>query len=237
MGRPRAAARSPASVTAVFADGTRVPLEHVRSGIWEGTRSGGPGRYELVTTYADGAGLRRGRPLPAPADARRARPAPDRRGPARAAVERPRRARAHDGRLDGDVVRGVGAQRRAVRVVGDFNRWDGQGHAMRSMGGSGVWELFIPGIGAGTTYKFELLSRRGDVGAQGRPDGAVRRGAAGDSIRRRPVLVRVGRPGLDRAPPSLDAGVAADVGVRAAPRLVAARDCRTAMPPTSSSTT
>ena len=33
-------ARSRASVTAVFADGTRVPLEHVRAGIWEGTRSG-----------------------------------------------------------------------------------------------------------------------------------------------------------------------------------------------------
>ena len=45
------AGRSPASVTAVFADGTRVPLEHVRAGIWEGTRSGDPGRYEIVTTY------------------------------------------------------------------------------------------------------------------------------------------------------------------------------------------
>ena len=41
-----------ASVTAVFADGTRVPLEHVRAGIWEGTRAGAPARYELVTTYA-----------------------------------------------------------------------------------------------------------------------------------------------------------------------------------------
>src|SRR6478609_7583158 len=39
------------SVTAVFTDGTEVPLEHVRSGIWEGLRSGDPGPYHLVTTY------------------------------------------------------------------------------------------------------------------------------------------------------------------------------------------
>ena len=50
---------------------------------------------------------------------------------------------------------------RAVRIVGSFNDWDGQGHAMRSMGGSGVWELFVPGVGAGETYKFDLLSSAG----------------------------------------------------------------------------
>ncbi|WP_062380197.1 1,4-alpha-glucan branching protein GlgB [Demequina pelophila] len=51
---------------------------------------------------------------------------------------------------------------RAVRVVGDFNHWQGAGHAMRSLGSSGVWELFIPGIGAGTAYKFEILDRNGN---------------------------------------------------------------------------
>jgi len=50
---------------------------------------------------------------------------------------------------------------RAVRVIGDFNGWDGRGHAMRSLGDSGVWELFIPGIGAGTTYKYEIFSADG----------------------------------------------------------------------------
>ncbi len=45
---------------------------------------------------------------------------------------------------------------RAVRVVGDFNGWDGRSHAMRSLGSSGVWELFIPGVVAGSRYKFEL---------------------------------------------------------------------------------
>ncbi|WP_066942906.1 1,4-alpha-glucan branching protein GlgB [Microtetraspora fusca] len=44
-----------------------------------------------------------------------------------------------------------------VRVIGDFNHWDGAGHPMRSLGRSGVWELFIPEVGAGTRYKFAVL--------------------------------------------------------------------------------
>ncbi|MDE1980767.1 MAG: 1,4-alpha-glucan branching protein GlgB [Betaproteobacteria bacterium] len=46
-----------------------------------------------------------------------------------------------------------------VSVVGDFNRWDGRQHPMRSRGSSGVWELFVPGIPAGTLYKFEIRNR------------------------------------------------------------------------------
>ena len=50
----------------------------------------------------------------------------------------------------------------AVRVVGEFNHWNGVGHAMRVMGGTGVWELFIPGVGVGTKYKFEILTQDGN---------------------------------------------------------------------------
>jgi 1,4-alpha-glucan branching enzyme len=46
-----------------------------------------------------------------------------------------------------------------VSVVGDFNHWDGRRHLMRSRGGSGVWELFVPGLGAGHPYKYEIRSR------------------------------------------------------------------------------
>ena len=46
-----------------------------------------------------------------------------------------------------------------VSVVGDFNGWDGRVHPMRSLGGSGVWELFIPGIEEDERYKFEIRSR------------------------------------------------------------------------------
>ncbi|MEC4019716.1 1,4-alpha-glucan branching enzyme [Streptomyces sp. H27-D2] len=51
---------------------------------------------------------------------------------------------------------------RGVRVVGDFNYWDGAVFPMRSLGGSGVWELFLPGVGEGSLYKFEIT----------RPDGS-----------------------------------------------------------------
>jgi 1,4-alpha-glucan branching enzyme len=50
---------------------------------------------------------------------------------------------------------------RSVRIVGDFDRWDGRLFPMRSLGSSGVWELFIPGIGAGELYKYEIVGRDG----------------------------------------------------------------------------
>src|SRR5580658_1517046 len=52
---------------------------------------------------------------------------------------------------------------RGVSVVGDFNRWDGRVHMMRTLGSSGVWELFIPGAGAGTNYKYEIRTRDGNL--------------------------------------------------------------------------
>ncbi len=52
---------------------------------------------------------------------------------------------------------------RSVRIVGDFDRWDGRLLPMRSMGATGVWELFIPGIGVGELYKFEILGADGKL--------------------------------------------------------------------------
>jgi 1,4-alpha-glucan branching enzyme len=48
-----------------------------------------------------------------------------------------------------------------VSVVGAFNGWDGRRHPMRSRGGVGIWELFIPGIGEGEIYKYEILPQGG----------------------------------------------------------------------------
>jgi 1,4-alpha-glucan branching enzyme len=48
-----------------------------------------------------------------------------------------------------------------VSVVGDFNRWDGRMHQMRKRGG--VWELFIPNLGAGELYKYEIRNDRWDA--------------------------------------------------------------------------
>ena len=50
-----------------------------------------------------------------------------------------------------------------VSVIGEFNEWDGRRHPMRLHPGLGVWELFIPGLGVGVHYKYELRSRDGVV--------------------------------------------------------------------------
>ncbi len=52
---------------------------------------------------------------------------------------------------------------KAVSLVGDFNSWDGRLHAMRTMGSSGVWELFLPGVEAGIHYKYEILGADGEL--------------------------------------------------------------------------
>ena len=48
---------------------------------------------------------------------------------------------------------------RKVSVIGDFNDWDGRKHQMRVRGSSGVWELFVPGVGAGVIYKYEIKTQ------------------------------------------------------------------------------
>ena len=47
-----------------------------------------------------------------------------------------------------------------VSVIGDFNLWDGRCNPMRSLGSSGIWEIFIPGLEAGCFYKFEILNHQ-----------------------------------------------------------------------------
>lgn len=50
-----------------------------------------------------------------------------------------------------------------VSVIGGFNSWDGRRHVMRRRGGSGIWELFIPRLGSGELYKYEIVDRHGQV--------------------------------------------------------------------------
>lgn len=52
---------------------------------------------------------------------------------------------------------------RAVSVVGSFNMWDGMLHPMRTLQVSGIYELFIPGVEAGAIYKYQILTRQGEV--------------------------------------------------------------------------
>jgi 1,4-alpha-glucan branching enzyme len=51
----------------------------------------------------------------------------------------------------------------SVSVVGDFNSWDARLHPMRSLGASGIWELFVPGVDSGDRYKYELRTPAGEL--------------------------------------------------------------------------
>jgi len=73
---------------------------------------------------------------------------------------------AHPRAVDG--VEGVGfavwaPNARFVSVVGDFNAWNGQAHPMHLAGSKGFWETFVPGLGRGALYKFQIHG----------PDGAL----------------------------------------------------------------
>ena len=60
---------------------------------------------------------------------------------------------------------------RRVSVVGGFNNWDGRRHSMRKRGATGVWEIFVPGIGENEPYKYEILGPHGVVPPKADPVG------------------------------------------------------------------
>ena len=82
---------------------------------------------------------------------------------------------AHLTALDG--VKGVAfavwaPNARRVSVIGNFNEWDGRCHAMRLLGSSGVWEIFVPDVAEGALYKFEILDAHGQLVVKTDPFGA-----------------------------------------------------------------
>ena len=52
---------------------------------------------------------------------------------------------------------------RSVSLVGDFNGWDGRQQPMRQAGPNGFWETFVPGVGPGALYKFEIHGPEGNL--------------------------------------------------------------------------
>ncbi|MEV8251189.1 1,4-alpha-glucan branching protein GlgB [Microbacterium sp. NPDC076768] len=150
------------AVFAVFADGTRIEMAHVDQGIWEIQHPGPPVPYRLATTYSGLDEVVTGDPY---------RHAPTLGDLDLHLIAEGRHERlweslgAHQRVLAGEsgVSFAVWAPNAtAVRVVGDHNDWNGENHAMRSMGVSGVWELFIPDLSAGTRYKYQIRTRDGD---------------------------------------------------------------------------
>ncbi|QXE31348.1 MULTISPECIES: 1,4-alpha-glucan branching protein GlgB [Microbacterium] len=149
------------TVEAVFDDGSRLTLTHVAHGVWEGTHPGPPLPYRLATRY-------RGEEESVAGDPYRHAPTLgdlDLHLIAEGRHERLWEALGAHPRTQGDeqgVSFAVWApDATAVRVVGDHNGWNGESHAMRSLGASGVWELFIPDLPVGTRYKFEIRTRSG----------------------------------------------------------------------------
>jgi 1,4-alpha-glucan branching enzyme len=65
------------------------------------------------------------------------------------------------GRVTGTSFAVWAPSARGVRVAGEFDYWSGRGLPMRSLGSSGVWELFVPGVGDGAQYKFQILGADG----------------------------------------------------------------------------
>ncbi|GAB3271704.1 hypothetical protein GCM10027449_07720 [Sinomonas notoginsengisoli] len=156
------------SVTALTAAG-RVPLAHEAHGVWVGTapesESGHVPDYRLEVEYGEGH-------LVTVDDPYRYMPSIGELdlhliGEGRheelwrvlgAHVERHHSVL---GDVEGTSFKVWAPNAQAVQVKGDFNGWDGREHAMRSLGSSGVWEIFIPGVVAGMCYKFGILTRHG----------------------------------------------------------------------------
>lgn len=59
---------------------------------------------------------------------------------------------------------------RNISILADFNNWDGRRHQMRK-GGNGVWELFIPELGVGESYKYEIKNFDGHIYEKSDPYG------------------------------------------------------------------
>ncbi|WP_404381508.1 1,4-alpha-glucan branching protein GlgB [Knoellia locipacati] len=160
--RVRAMRPLAASVRVRFADGEELALDHEGEGVWSAVRAGVTETmdYRLLVDWGDGF--------------EHVQDDPYRFAPTLGEVDlhlvgegRHEQlwtvlgARVHEYPGPLGTVRGtsfaVWAPRaKAVRVVGDFNGWDGRVHPMRLIGSSGVWELFIPDIGAGAVYKYEI---------------------------------------------------------------------------------
>ncbi|CAN5661632.1 1,4-alpha-glucan branching protein GlgB [soil metagenome] len=147
------------SVTCIVDGRVAAKLDRIDpAGLFEGTVEGALDAYELEVTYADGKTFSSKDPYSFP---------PTLGDIDLHLIGEGRHQRLHE-RLGAHraVVRDVVGTSFAVwapnavgvRLVGDFNSWDGRLNPMRSLGASGVWELFLPDIGNGALYKFEVLT-------------------------------------------------------------------------------
>jgi len=153
------------SVTAVLATGARVALGHIGFGVWQGVSILGFQDYLLEATYSDGTEWTVDDPY-------RYLPSIGEMDVYLFAEGRHERLwtvmgahfREHWGvnaAASGTAFTVWAPHARAVRVLGDFNDWNGVLHSMRRLDANGIWELFVPGLASGTSYKYEILTAAG----------------------------------------------------------------------------
>ena len=146
--------------------GEPVALEQTHpAGFFEGAVAGAavPLRYELDVHYPDGNSFRLRDPYAYPPTLGELDLHLVGEGRHRELSER---LGAHPSEVDGVAGTAFAVwapAARTVSVVGDFNSWDGRLHPMRSMGSTGVWELFLPGVGEGAHYKYEIHAASGEL--------------------------------------------------------------------------
>ena len=149
------------SVQVLLEDGTRVALSHEYEGIWTGRLPVAQlPDYRLITTYEDGYEHVQDDPyrfLPTLGDIDLFLIGEGRHEQLWTVLG------AHIRSYDGPLGQVTGTSfavwapnAKGIRVIGDFNFWNGEAHGMRQLGNSGVWELFVPGVDAGTRYKFKV---------------------------------------------------------------------------------
>jgi 1,4-alpha-glucan branching enzyme len=149
-----------ASVTAVLPDGTRHRMEHRHQGVFEVTIPESPGtvpEYLLEVRYATGEPQVQDDPyrhLPSVSEF-------DLHLIGEGRHEQLWQALGARAAETGTAFAVWAPNARGVRVTGDFNFWDGRSHPMRSLGGAGVWELFVPGVAPGARYKFSICGPDG----------------------------------------------------------------------------
>jgi 1,4-alpha-glucan branching enzyme len=150
--------------------GRSVPMEQIHpAGVWEGMLPGAevPLRYRLTVDYGSGAKYTIEDPyafLPTLGDLDLHLIGEGRHEElyARLGAHLREMSIGASGSVTGTGFAVWAPSARAVSVVGDFNSWDGRLHAMRALG-SGIWELFLPDVGPGQRYKYEILGPDGEL--------------------------------------------------------------------------
>jgi 1,4-alpha-glucan branching enzyme len=147
------------AVTVHRADGTSIELSHLAQGLWQGFAPGPGQAYTIETLYEGGPPWTTDDPyrfVPTVGEVDLflwGEGRHEQLWQVLGAHYRP-----HED-VEGTAFSVWAPHAKAARVLGDFNQWNGVGHAMRRLDDNGVWELFIPGLGPGNAYKFELLTQ------------------------------------------------------------------------------